>query len=149
MVTLREFYLGSTSTAVTTASWHLVWRRIITMRTSFMWNVIYKSTVANLATVRNVDVWFDKFNDVRTRWMIIWLDFDSGRGLGIFLFDTASIPALEPTQPPIQRLPAALSLVVKRPGCESDHSPLSSAEVKSAWSYTSTPSVRLHSVVLT
>jgi hypothetical protein len=27
---------------------------------------------------------------------------------------------------------------VKRPGREADHSPLSSAEVKSAWSYTST-----------
>jgi hypothetical protein len=28
---------------------------------------------------------------------------------------------------------------VKRPGCEADHSPPSSAEVKNAWSYTSTP----------
>jgi hypothetical protein len=30
----------------------------------------------------------------------------------------------------IQWVPGALSLVVKRPGCEADHSPPSSAEVK-------------------
>jgi hypothetical protein len=31
------------------------------------------------------------------------------------------------------------SMWIKRPGREADHSPLSSAEVKNAWSYTSTP----------
>jgi hypothetical protein len=36
----------------------------------------------------------------------------------------------------------------KLPGCEADHSPPSSAEVKNAWSYTSTPPVLLHDVVL-
>jgi hypothetical protein len=36
----------------------------------------------------------------------------------------------------------------KWPGCEADHSPPSSAEVKNAWSYTSTPSTRLCGVVL-
>jgi hypothetical protein len=36
----------------------------------------------------------------------------------------------------------------KRPGREADHSPPSSAEVKNVWSYTSTPPVRLHGVVL-
>jgi hypothetical protein len=35
-----------------------------------------------------------------------------------------------PTQPPIQWVPGALSLRVKRPGCEADHSPPSSAKVK-------------------
>jgi hypothetical protein len=44
-----------------------------------------------------------------------------------------------PTQPPIQWVPGVLSLRVKRPGREADHSPPSSAEVKNAWSYTSTP----------
>jgi hypothetical protein len=34
------------------------------------------------------------------------------------------------TQPPIQWVPGAFSLGVKRPGCEDDHSPPSSAEVK-------------------
>jgi hypothetical protein len=37
---------------------------------------------------------------------------------------------------------------VKRPGREADHSPPSSAEVKNTWSYTSTPPIRLHGVVL-
>jgi hypothetical protein len=32
----------------------------------------------------------------------------------------------------------------KWPGREADHSPRSSAEVKNAWRYTSTPSLRLH-----
>jgi hypothetical protein len=44
----------------------------------------------------------------------------------------------EPTQPPIQWVPGALFLEVNRPGREADHSLLSSAEVKNAWSYTST-----------
>jgi hypothetical protein len=39
-------------------------------------------------------------------------------------------------------------LGVKRPGREADHSPPSSAEVKYAWRYTSTPPLRLHGVVL-
>jgi hypothetical protein len=42
----------------------------------------------------------------------------------------------------------ALSLEVKQPACEADHSPPSSAEVKNAWSYTSTPPIRLHGVGL-
>jgi hypothetical protein len=56
--------------------------------------------------------------------------FTSRRGLGIFLFTTGSRTALGPTQPPIQWLPGALSLGVKRPGREADYSPPSSVEVK-------------------
>jgi hypothetical protein len=59
--------------------------------------------------------------------------------LGIFLFTTVSRTALGPTEPPIQWVPGALSLGVKRPGYETDHSLPSSAEVKNAWSYTSAP----------
>jgi hypothetical protein len=69
-------------------------------------------------------------------------------GLGIFLFITVSRTALGPTQPPIQCVSGALSLGVKRPGREADHSPPSSADVKNAWSYTSTHPIRLHGVVL-
>jgi hypothetical protein len=65
-----------------------------------------------------------------TGWMIGVLGFDSRRGLGIFLFTTASRTALGPTQPPIQWVPRALSLWVKRPGRKIDHSPTSSAEIK-------------------
>jgi hypothetical protein len=53
-----------------------------------------------------------------------------GGGLGIFLFTTESRSALEPTQPPIQWVPGAISRGVKRPGREADHSHPSSAEVK-------------------
>jgi hypothetical protein len=58
------------------------------------------------------------------------LGFDSQRGLIIFLFTTASRTALRPTQPPIQGVPRALSLGVKQPEREVDHSPSSSAQVK-------------------
>jgi hypothetical protein len=68
--------------------------------------------------------------------------------LGIFLFTTASRMSLGSTQPPILWVPVALSLDVKQPGCEADHPPPSSAEVKNAWSYTSTPPISLHGVVL-
>jgi hypothetical protein len=46
---------------------------------------------------------------------------------------------LESTQAPIQWVSAALSVGVKRPGREVDHSPTSNAEVKNVWSYISTP----------
>jgi hypothetical protein len=42
-----------------------------------------------------------------------------------------------------QWVPGALSLGVKRPGREADHSPPSSTEVNNAWSYTSTPKYAL------
>jgi hypothetical protein len=50
--------------------------------------------------------------------------------VGIFLFTTASRTALGPTQPPVQWIPGSLSLGLKRPGHEADHSLPSSAEVK-------------------
>jgi hypothetical protein len=71
--------------------------------------------------------------------MIGVLGFDSRRGLGIFLFTAVFRMALGLTQPPIQRVPGALSLGIMRPGRETDHSPPSSVEVKNAWNYTSTP----------
>jgi hypothetical protein len=83
-----------------------------------------------------------------TGWTIGVLGFYSWRRLGIFLFTTASRTALGPTHPPIQWIPGAPSLGVKRQGIEADHSPPPSAEVKNAWSYTSTPPIRLHGVVL-
>jgi hypothetical protein len=58
------------------------------------------------------------------------LGFGSRWGLGIFLITTATRMAQGPTQPPIQWVLGALSLGLKRPGCEADHSPPFSAEVK-------------------
>jgi hypothetical protein len=60
----------------------------------------------------------------------------SRRGLGIFHFTTASRTVLRPTQPPIQWILGAISLGVKRPVREADHSPPKS---KNEWRYTSTP----------
>jgi hypothetical protein len=65
-----------------------------------------------------------------TGWMIGVLGFDFRWELGNFLFTTASRTALGLTQPPMQWVPGALSLGVKRPGREADHSSPSSAEVK-------------------
>jgi hypothetical protein len=69
-------------------------------------------------------------------------------GFGFFFFTTVSRTALGATQPPIQWVPGALFLGVKRPGREADHSPPSSAEVNEcAELYFHTP-IRLHGVVL-
>jgi hypothetical protein len=62
--------------------------------------------------------------------------FESQEGLGIFLYSTASRPALGPTRPPSQWVPGAVFLGVKRLGRETRHSPPSIAEVNNAWSYT-------------
>jgi hypothetical protein len=43
------------------------------------------------------------------------------------------------THLPIQWVANVLSLGLKRPGHKTDHAPLSSNEVKNAWSYTSIP----------
>ena len=50
------------------------------------------------------------------------------------------------TQHLIRQIPGALSLVVKWPGCQADHSPPSSIEVKHEWNCTSTPPICLHGV---
>jgi hypothetical protein len=58
----------------------------------------------------------------------------SSPGRGWEVFTTTSRSDLEPTQPPIQWVAGAVSVGVKRPGREADHSPPSSSEFKNAWS---------------
>jgi hypothetical protein len=83
-----------------------------------------------------------------TGWTIGVLEFDFRRELGIFLLNTVSRTVLGLTQPLTQWVPGAFSLGVKRPGREADHSLPSSAEAKNAWSYTPTPPILLHDMML-
>jgi hypothetical protein len=61
-----------------------------------------------------------------------------GRGIGVrfhagitdFLLSTASIPALGPIQALVEYDPGAVSPRKKRPGCEANNSPPTSAKVK-------------------
>jgi hypothetical protein len=57
----------------------------------------------------------------------------------IFLFGAASRPALKPTKPPIRWVPVAVSVDVKQPEREADHSPPCRVEVKNTWRSISTP----------
>jgi hypothetical protein len=63
--------------------------------------------------------------------------FHSEQGHGVSLFTTASRPAVEATQPPIQWVLESLLPGVKRPERETDHLSQSSTDLKDVWSYTS------------
>jgi len=71
-------------------------------------------------------------------WATGWMIGVSSLGMGFEFFITASRP--RPTQPPVQRVPGALSLVIKQPEGE--------AEVNNEWNHTSTPPLRLHGMML-
>jgi hypothetical protein len=58
------------------------------------------------------------------------IGFDFQRVLGIFLFTTVFRTVLRLGKPPIQWVPGTLSLGVKQPEREADHSLPSTAEVK-------------------
>jgi hypothetical protein len=70
--------------------------------------------------------------------LVIYIGFDSRR-CNVFLFSTASRPALGLTQPPIQWVPGASSPGVKRP--EAWSWPVTSIQRRGQewWSYTCTP----------
>jgi hypothetical protein len=81
-----------------------------------------------------------------------WLGFDPQQGQRrdfFFIFATAFRSALRPSVSPIQwvRGGGLFPPGVKLPGREAGHSPPSSANVKNAWSCSSTPQ-RVHGVVL-
>jgi hypothetical protein len=83
-----------------------------------------------------------------TGWTIGVPGFDSRQGLGIFLFSNVYRPALGPTQAPTQWVSGALSVEVKRPGREADHSPPSTVEVNECVDLYLHSLVRLHGVML-
>jgi hypothetical protein len=56
--------------------------------------------------------------------------------------------AMGPTQPPIQWVPGALSVAVKRPGREADHPRPSISEVKELMELYIHSPIRIHGVVL-
>jgi hypothetical protein len=90
-------------------------------------------------------IFFRPFCFVRTwdssvvqRWVTGSMFGSSSLGRGWkFLFTTTSRLPLGRTQTPIQWVTVSLSLGVKQPKREAEHSPASNAEVKNAWSYTS------------
>jgi hypothetical protein len=55
--------------------------------------------------------------------------------VGSRIFSSSSRPPLGPTRSPMQWVQGG----VKLPGCEAEHSPPTSGEVKEMWIYTSTP----------
>jgi hypothetical protein len=84
-------------------------------------------------------------NSVGVFWTIGYSGFKSRQGLVIFLFDRVQTG---PTQPPIQWVPRALSLGVKRPGREADKLPPSNAEVKECLELYPHSPISIHGVVL-
>jgi hypothetical protein len=71
-----------------------------------------------------------------------------GRGWEFCSSTPCPRPALGPTDPPIQWSSGALSLGVKRPGHDADHSPQSSSGVKGCVKLYLRSPIRLHRVVL-
>jgi len=67
------------------------------------------------------------------------VQFPAGAVIEFFHFVTEFRPALGLTQPCFHWVVGPLTLGVKRPRGEADHSLPSSAEVNNVWSYTSTP----------
>jgi hypothetical protein len=66
-------------------------------------------------------------------------DRGSISGKGVFFFSVASRLGVGPTQPLTQCVPGAFSPEAKFPERETDHSPLSSAEVKNGGALTPHP----------
>jgi hypothetical protein len=66
-------------------------------------------------------------------------DFPAGAGNFSLHHRVQNGSGAHPASYPMGTGGGALSLGVKRPGREADHSPPSSSDVKNAWSYTSTP----------
>jgi hypothetical protein len=110
-------------------------------------NMVGNTLLAANPEIAHISLMVMKY-DLHTfiRQCISW-DSTSGWGKKIFLFSTASRTVLRPTQPPIQFVPGDLSLRVKQPTCEADHSCPSSAEIKNVGAIPPLPRC-LHGMVL-
>jgi hypothetical protein len=76
------------------------------------------------------------------------VQFPARAMMGLFVFTITSRPALGPTQSASQCLPGNITPEINLPVYAADYSHPSSTKVKNAWSYTSTPPVSRHGVVL-
>jgi hypothetical protein len=77
---------------------------------------------------------------VRIAGSVVWglgYGLESRRGQGFYLFCKKSRLAVGRTQPPVHWVLCALYPRVDQPGSELSHLPVSRAEVKNEWSYTS------------
>jgi hypothetical protein len=92
----------------------------------WFWNICCVSRLFMPSKLRSQD----SSASIATRLRAGQPGFNSQQGQEIFLFSVVSRPTLGPIQPPIQWVPGVLSLGVKWQGCEADHSPPCSVEVK-------------------
>jgi hypothetical protein len=84
-----------------------------------------------------------KAQSVQRRAMIWVVGDQFPAGQDIFLYSTASLTFLGPTQPPIQWVLGALPSGVKRPVYKVDHRPLFSAKLKKGGALTPLPHTSL------
>jgi hypothetical protein len=99
------------------------WNRYLQLQTPIF------NSLHDLETKISLDkIWIDTLflHKLRVRWP--W--FDSQQGQEISLYSTASTLAVAPTQPTIQWVLGVLSLGIKQPRHEANHSCPSSAKVK-------------------
>jgi hypothetical protein len=111
--------------------------------TRFLWNP-FSSLGGEASWGSNTTLYAPVFCFKKPGWLsgtALGYGMESRQGLEILL-TSASRAALGPTQS-IQWVSGAISLGVKRPERKPNHSSQSSAEVRNAWSYTSTPPIAL------
>jgi hypothetical protein len=114
----------------------LVWK-------SWVWRKPTSATSQNIAQNMQVDTIYTAGLAISYVYLLIYKRI---RARESFIFSKTSTRALGTTQPSNSVGTVALSSRVKRSGRETDHSPLSSAEVKNGWCYTSIPPACLHGV---
>jgi len=102
-----------------------VWNLLQNTPTFHYWNLNFLSKFL-FKMIKRISVFRLGARVAQSEWKLGYglnnWDLTLGRvNMGFFLFTTVSRPVLGPTQPPVQWIPGALSLGVKRPGREADH----------------------------